>query len=307
MTWHPVLPPALLALLAAAVILACVLALRRVSGSGRSARWRWAGLTAAAVLLLLAAARPVLGGAADRPARIAGATEPSIFLVVDRSADMRATDRGGRARIAAARADIEALIDHYPKARFAVIAFDSRASLDWPLSEDTWSLRPVIDELRPYPSAPGATAQTDVGAAGTALRYQLISAVQQYPRAENLVFYLGAGAAQSQAQPREFEIPEGSVDGGAVLGYGTDAGAGALRRVAGQLDVPYVSRADDGPLTGELPAARAGQRSSIAPAPAGIETYWVFALGAGALILIELYLVLREFRRTRFGGVDVTS
>ena len=67
--------------------------------------------------------------------RVAGDGDPNVFLVVDRSADMRVEDlAGGRVRMAGARDDIAALIDRYPDARFAVIAFASRPSLDWPLS-----------------------------------------------------------------------------------------------------------------------------------------------------------------------------
>ena len=51
--------------------------------------------------------------------------------------------------MSAIRNDIEALIDQRPGARFAMIAFASRASLDWPLSEDGWSLRPEVARLTP--------------------------------------------------------------------------------------------------------------------------------------------------------------
>ncbi|MDT7754176.1 MAG: hypothetical protein QOH27_74, partial [Mycobacterium sp.] len=63
MTFHAVLPPLLLAALAAAIVLARVLVLHRNRGTGRTrtALWRWVGLTSAALLLLCAAARPVLG------------------------------------------------------------------------------------------------------------------------------------------------------------------------------------------------------------------------------------------------------
>ncbi len=155
-----------------------------------------------------------------------------------------------------ARNDLEALIDRYPRARFAVIGFSSAPSLDWPLSADTWSLRPVLDTITPYAYGPDAVTLTNAGAASTVLRYQLISAVQQYPRATTLVFYLGAGAPESALPAREFVPPAEAVDGGAVLGYGTPAGGRipgtdiersavdetTLRAVADQLGVPYVAR-----------------------------------------------------------------
>jgi hypothetical protein len=322
MTLHPVLPPLLLA--AAAVLVAGqFIALRRWRRSGRNRMmlWRWFIVTSAAALLVLAATRVVLTGDDESATRSAGDTDPNIFLVVDRSPDMAVQDIDDRSRMDVAREDLQALIDRYPRARFAVIGFASAPTLQWPLSADTWSLRPMLDTTTPYAYRPDAVPQTNAGAASTVLRYQLISAVQQYPRAATLVFYLGAGARESELPAREFVPPADSVDGGAVLGYGTAAGGpipdteiarspiddAALRTVAGQLGVPYIARADDGPLpTEQLPDAK-GTTDATAVASTGgqTETYWLPALGAAVLVLIELYFVLRDFRRTRFVSVDV--
>ncbi|MDT5112311.1 MAG: Ca-activated chloride channel [Mycobacterium sp.] len=308
MTFHAVLPPLLLAALAAAIVLARVLVLHRNRGTGRTrtALWRWVGLTSAALLLLCAAARPVLGPDVPDVTRVADDNAPNVFLVVDRSPDMGIDESGdGRSPISEARADIVALIDRYPGARVAVIAFASRPSLDWPLSADTWSLRPVMSALTPYASAPDATAQANVGAAANVLRYQLFGAMQQYPRAKNQVFYLGAGALELDRPPSEFDLPEGSVDGGAVLGYGP--AAASLRSVAAQIGVPYLSRDGRAPLADALPADPPGAAGPplAAQVPEQAELYWAFALGAAALLLVELYLVLREFRRTRMASADV--
>jgi hypothetical protein len=310
MTFQPVLPLLLLAAVAAAIVVARVIALRRLTAAGRTraALLRWGGVTLAALLLLVAAARPVIGSDDQGTIRAAGDGDPNVFIVVDRSADMGVDDlTGGRERMAGARDDISALIDRYPDARFAVIAFASRPSLDWPLSADTWSLRPVTSAMTPYAEAPDALQQTNVGAASNVLRYQLIGARQQFPRAQNLVFYLGAGAAETQVPQRRFELPEDSVDGGAVLGYGSTEGERALRGVADQIGVPYVPRDGTTPLSGVLE----DQGTVIGPpppvsAPAGrTELYWAPALGAAILVLIELYLVLLEFRRTRLANADV--
>nr|WP_029117180.1 VWA domain-containing protein [Mycobacterium sp. URHB0044] len=323
MTFEPVLPMLLLLAVAAAIVAARVVVLRRMAPTSRTRTvlWRWAGLTLAALLLVAAAARPMVGTEEQGPTRVAGDTEPNVFLVVDRSPDMRVEDwDGDRARMAGVRDDIAALMDRYPDARFAVITFSSRPSLDWPLSADTWSLRPVMAAVTPYAATPDAIDQANPGAAGNVLRYQLIGASQQYPRAQNLVFYFGAGAAGAQAPQREFDLPAGTVDGGAVLGYGTAAGGpipgtdarsavdeAALRGVADQIGVPYVPRDATESLTAALPQpAEQTTSADVAAAPAGrTELYWVPAVGAAILILIELYLVLREFRRTRLANADV--
>ncbi|OPX06478.1 VWA domain-containing protein [Mycobacterium sp. AT1] len=325
MTFQPALPPLLLAAVAAIILVARIATLRRLPSAARSrgTLWRWTGLTAAALLLVASAARPVLGPS-TASTRVADSQAPNVFLVVDRSPDMSVGDGpDGSSRMTAARADVAELLDRYPDARVAVISFASRAALDWPLSADTWSLRPVASVLAPYPVSPDAVTATNAGAAGNMLRYQLIGAVQQYPRAKNLVFYLGAGAAEAALPPRDFNLPEGSVDGGAVLGYGTAAGGSipgtdvtgspvdeaTLRGVADQIGVPYALRSGADDLASVLPADPTGDD----PATAGSRTasrtelYWAPAALAAVLVLLELYHVLREFRRTRLTNVGVTG
>ncbi len=304
MTGYPVLPPLLLAILAVAILVARVITLRRLlaAGPNPTAFWRWAGVTVAAVLLIIATTRPVIGADGAGAARIAGDTEPSIFLVVDRSPEMAVPDLANRVRIDIAKDDLTALVDRYPNARFAVIEFASRARLAWPLSADTWSLRPEIAAITPLAADPDGVAETNVGAAGNVLRYQLIGATQQYPRAHNLVFYLGPGATEAESAPRKFEPPEGAIDGGAVLGYGAAAdGIEALRDVAAQLGVPLVPRVDAAPLDSALPdtGAAGGTASARVLADGRTETYWLPAGIAAVLILVELYRTLRGLRHTR--------
>lgn len=322
MTFQPVLPPLLLAVVALIIAVARIAALRRLTAASRtrSARWRWAGLTLAALLLVASAARPVLDPP-ESSTRIADSAVPNVFVLVDRSPDMAVQDQpNGASRMTAAREDVASLLDRYPDARVAVISFASRAALDWPLSADTWSLRPVASTLAPYAVTQDAVTETNAGAAGNMLRYQLIGAVQQYPMARNLVFYLGAGAAEAAQPPRDFNLPEGAVDGGAVLGYGSATGgpiAGtdvtrsavdepALRGIAAQIGVPYASREGAAELASALPAEPTEVASENSGAANRTELYWGPAALAAVLILVELYFVLREFRRTRQTIADVT-
>jgi hypothetical protein len=299
----------LLAVVAAIILVARIAALRRLTPAARTrgALWRWSGLTLAALLLVATATRPVLEPA-ESSTRVADSQAPNVFLVVDRSPDMSVRDQpAGASRMTVARDDAAALLDRYPNARVAVISFATRAALDWPLSADTWSLRPVVSTIEPYPAAPDAATETNAGAAGNMLRYQLIGAVQQYPRAMNLVYYLGAGAPEAALPPRDFNLPDNAVDGGAVLGYGTAAGEPTLRSVAGQIGVPYASRTGADGLASVLPAERPD--GAAGPVTTGVanrtELYWAPAALAATLVLIELYLVLREFRRTRLNSADV--
>ncbi|OBJ37899.1 hypothetical protein A5630_03415 [Mycolicibacterium mucogenicum] len=272
---------------------------RRSSEHAEWRTWRWAGFGMAALLLIAAATRPTIGATAPPP-QTAGALEPNVFLVLDRSSNMAAPGPDGRSRAAEASADIAQLVDRYPTARFAVVGFASGPALEWPLSADAWSLKPVVTTPVTYPTP--ELSHVDAGAAGTVLRYQLLSAVQQYPDAKNLVYYLGAGTSESATPQREFDLPEGVVAGGAVIGYGDDA-APTLRTVAQQIGVPYVQRGEAGlPDTALTDVARPVPQAA-GSAYRGTELYWALSGLAAALLLVELFVTLREAARTRLDRV----
>lgn len=344
MSLHPAVPAAVLLVVAAAVVAAraTVLSsvLTRTGSSGRRAAvWRWTAVTVSLLLLVLAAARPGLDAPGQRqPDRDLTATSQgagaNVFLVVDRSVDSRVADYGDRqTRMSGIRTDIHAVLDAYPKARFAMIGFASRPAIEWPLSEDAWSLKSVVAGLSPYVSVPpDAAFRVDAAAAANVLRYQLIQAAQQYPGSPNLVFYFGSGAGGSTLPQGGFAV-NGRVSGGAVFGYGTTAGGpipaayagdavtyvadprtGAplispldeteLRTIAGELGVPYTHRDPATPVAGSLPAppTSAGSEAAVltsTPLAQRTELYWVLALLAAVLLLPEIYLRVRELRRDR--------
>ncbi|MGV0793868.1 vWA domain-containing protein [Mycolicibacterium sp. XJ1819] len=300
MTFAPVLPPLILASVAVAALLLRLVTMRRLATT--SARWptvwRWSGLTLAVLLLMIAAANPGIGHDGPHPApRAHSDTGANVFLVVDRSIDAPGI-----------RADVEALIDRHRGARFAMISFASRPSLDWPLSEDVWSLEPVIATLAPYRTAAESGEQVNAAAAATMLRYQLIAAGQQYPGAQTLVYYLGAGAPGSRAPQGDFDPVPGSVDGGAVLGHGAARDEATLRRIARELGVPYINRTGSEPLAEAVPdpGTPDATEPGAPPVTERADLYWMFALVAAVLLVFEIYLSLRDFRRTRMPRREMT-
>ncbi|BBY66518.1 VWA domain-containing protein [Mycolicibacterium helvum] len=338
MNAQPVLPAALLLVLAAVIVGARAQTLPAIlahpGSHRRAALLRWMANTLAMLLLVLAAARPGLTTPTPPPpgrdaAAASQGANVNVFFVVDRSVDSRVEDYGGASRMSGIRTDMSAIIDTFPQARFAVVGFASAPVIDWPLSDDTWSLKAVIAGLSPYVSVPlDAAARVDAGAAANLLRYQLIQATRQYPGAQNLVFHLGEGAGGSTTPQGSFSVGD-AVSGGAVFGYGTAAGGpvpgayvdgavtylsdtrsgvpvtsslneAGLRRVADELGVPYLHRNPGQPVTGALPAVGpAGGAEEPTPAPDRVELYWLFALLAAILLLPDIYLAVREFRRDR--------
>lgn len=296
MTFDPVMPGIVLAVAAATLLALRAVALLPAARAGRTSVARWAVTTVALLLLVLAAARPVTGSAAGEQNAQRPQEGANIYFLVDRSSDSAIPDFGDVPRIAAMRSDIEEVIRAHPDARFAIIGFAARPSIDWPLSADAWSLQPAVDALTPYPGID--STEVNAAAAANVLRYQLISSGQQFPQAENLVYYLGSGAGESTVPQGVFDTPR--IDDGAVLGYGTGPGEARLREIAAQLGLPYVPRRDGA----ELPSARAPESGTAtatdpATAPQPTELYWVLTMLATALLLVEIYLTTRDLRRTR--------
>ncbi|GAB3025491.1 vWA domain-containing protein [Mycobacterium bourgelatii] len=313
MTFQPVLPWAIFAVVVGALVLGRLVALRQLLWTNDTARrgrvvLRWGGVTLAVLLLLAATTRPALRHNEIRRGTAAAGANLNVFLVVDRSADSGVADYGGtrEQRIAGMRADIEAVLKRYPAARYALVAVGSRAVLEWPLSEDVWSLRPTVAALSTYQNEPDAGSDVNNGAAGDVLRYQLAQAVQHYPGSRNAVLYFGSGAPGSRAPQHIFDVTQGRVDGGAVLGYGRSEAIDEpeLRQAATDLGVPYLHRDPGQPFQPDLPDSPDGTRIEAAAAQR-IELYWLPALLAAGLLLIEIYFSVREFRRGRIARRDL--
>lgn len=251
MTFEPLLPWAILAVVAGALAVARVVSLRQALWTRRRGRavLRWAVVTAAVLLLIAAATRPILVSENRSDTPTAAGEDLNVFLVADRTATQ-------------ARDDIPAVLDQYPAARYALITFSSRASLVWPLSDDVWSLRPTVAALTPIQD------DADPSLAGNTLQNQLVQATQQYPGAHNVVLYYGSGADDVE-----------------------------LRDVARQFDVPYVAPESGQPVRLDQPAMPEIER---------IELYWLLAMLAAVLLLGEIYLTVRDFRRGRIARRDVT-
>jgi hypothetical protein len=214
--------------------------------------------------------------------------------------------------------------------------------MDWPLSDDAWSLRSMVKGLSPYTLvAPDAVYQANATAARDVLREKVDEAVQIFPGSRTLVFYFGEGAPGTHAPAATFDIDRAKIAGGAVLGYGTPAGGpipqgwvdggkvyqtdpsgngvplhsaideDRLKDVARQLNVPYFHRESGQPISAVLPAF-----DQATPVPQDgdkatdqlierRELYWLFTLLAAVLLLAEIVFTIHEFRRNRMSRQDL--
>ena len=206
-------------------VAAVVMARRRRGRLPEGRTWLRLGMGVLAILCLgMAATRVGDESAAERPPRMTATAEETnlnVFVVIDRSIGMTADDFDGEEeRLTAARTDLEVILRKYQKSRFSVISYADSARVEWPLSPDVWSLVPFIWNFTPYGGEyaddDDGTKSTNVAASNTILKDELNKAVHEYPGSANLVYIVGSG---SDPGDWAFDIPQGQVSGGAVLGY----------------------------------------------------------------------------------------
>lgn len=311
MIFQPVLNVFLLLLLCAPVAALAVIALIRAKGRDR-ALWvmRLVMLLACFVMFL----RPGIPGGATQTL----ATDTDIVLVVDTTASIVAEDwDGDLPRLDGVRADVQAIVEEYPGARFALITFDASADLRMPLTTDTTSLVSSLDVLRPEVTS--QSRGSSIGLANQLLAETLENAAEASPDRSRMVFYFGDGEQTVTTPPESFDSSEGFTDAGAVLGYGTTEGGpmqlttggldgsgsgeyieyqgadalsvidqGNLEAIATELGVEYQHRTADAEL--QLPEAPSTTTNYAESGSVGnvTELYWIAALVVLALLGVEL-------------------
>ncbi|MFD1718811.1 vWA domain-containing protein [Georgenia deserti] len=216
----------------------------RRTQDGTTVAWaRRLGMTVAAVLIGLTPAVPAETEQVQ--------TNAEVFFVVDRTGSMAAEDyNGDRPRLEGVRHDIGAVVEAIPGARYSVIAFDSQATRQLPLTTDSRAVLTWADTMRQeitYYSA-GSSIDRPLQAMQNALE----GAAERNPGNVRLVFFMSDGEntdgddSSADGQVQSFEPLSEWVDAGAVFGYGTPEG-GRMRQYDGTdssgagTDAPYIT------------------------------------------------------------------
>ncbi|WP_103063968.1 vWA domain-containing protein [Actinomyces qiguomingii] len=284
-----------LTLVAVAVVAAALIASARWllrAGADPGARTSWWRRTALGVVTVL-----ILAGPSLPVSEAVLVSNVEIYLVVDRTGSMAAEDwaggpdAGGGTRLDGVRADLTAIREAYPDARFSVIALDSAAARELPLTRDTDAVSAWIGALQQ--EVTDRSRGSSLERALPLLAQTLTAAAESNPENARLVYILsdgeatddGAGAAEAAAAGVSWEQLGELTDGGAVLGYGTEDG-GNMRAFNGTDDpeADYITDPDTDqpavsvPDTGELQAVADAlgltylQRTGTNDEPAGAFT-----------------------------------
>ncbi len=320
---------AIIPLFGAMVILCVVLLVRRPRQ-----RLMWARRLLMVLLLLCVALRPVTPIEGEQTERM----NANVFFVVDRTGSMNAEDYAGeQPRLEGVKQDMQRIMGMTEGARYSIIAFDSTATRQLPLTTDAGAAKAWIDTLTTEPTA--YSQGSNVDRALTPLMVGISEAKREDPESSVLVYFLSDGENTDGAESESFSQAAGFVDGGAVLGYGTaeggpmkaqggedhgeyitgpDGGQGIstidqeqLETIAGELGVPYLHRDDpEAPIEGTM------EGITLRPIPsesrrdvASFEDwYWIASIPLAALLIWELgemtYRLPRKLDRYDISGAQ---
>jgi Ca-activated chloride channel family protein len=268
------------------------------------------GIVAALVMILL---QPGFGTRAA-PTQL---SDVEVLVVVDRTRSMAALDYQDGPRVYGAQRDLADLAEALPGARFALLTYGTDVELELPFTSDATTFGTAVETLRLEGPFDGSGSLADRPL--EAMREILERAEEQHPDRRRAVVYVGDGENTAESEQASFDGLEDLVDGGVVLGYGTEEGAKMpeaddlstadgyiydqdrgedaisridednLRTIADELGVAYAHRTEPGgmrAIADDLEATYAADEG--ADAPAEHDLTWVFGLLLLGLVLLEL-------------------
>ena len=270
MRFEPLLPGSWPLVIAVALVMAALLwwsarwAFSSLADPGARASW-WRRACLALVMVL------ILAGPAAAVTESTQVSNVEIYLVVDRTGSMAAEDwaggpdAGGGTRLDGVKSDLTAIRDAWPQARFCILALDSSAARELPLTSDLAAVTSWIGSLQQEITQRSQGSSLDRML--PLLVKVLTRAKEKNPEDARLVYILsdgeatddGQGAAESSAAGATWAKAGQLTDGGAVLGYGTTSG-GMMRSFDGS-STPgsgkYILDPDTGKPAVSVPDTRA--------------------------------------------------
>ena len=177
-----------------------------------------------------------------------------VLFVIDDTISMLAEDyNGSDTRLSGVQKDCRYIIDRLPGARFSAISFNNSASILSPFTDNADYVADIIDAMYPIDS---------LYARGTSLNTAKDTMLHMLKDTENkrgikpAVFFISDGEITDEKKLDSFTDLKDHISGGAVLGYGSEAGGrmhiksydDTVEEIMDNSDyppVPAVSRIDE--------------------------------------------------------------
>lgn len=182
----------------------------------------------------------------------------NILFVIDNTISMVARDyNGDTERMEALKDDCAYIVDELNGAKFSVITFNNSAKLASPFTENTEFIKNCINSTYPINELYARGSSMNVS---KDLMTDIVKRTQEKNDGKVIVFFISDGEITNEDKLASFKDVAGYIDGGAVLGYGTQKGgkmyvtdyfSGEMEVIEDRSDYPYkdaVSKIDEANL-----------------------------------------------------------
>lgn len=287
-------------------------------------------------LLLLLPGIIALGPSVPGGTSSPGVSNLDVIFAVDTTPSMGALDYAGtQERIVGIKQDLMALAAKMPGARLELITFDSDASVILPFTDYATAFSEAVQGLTPQVSS--YSQGTAIDKPVSLITQEFKNSQTQYPAHRRLLFYFSDGEQTISTPVGSFAGIAPLIGGGAVLGYGTTAGAkmitstdlgtagstssyimtvnpstsqlvpaiskqvpSALQTIASQLGVQYVDRDQGGPITSVYQASHAPVLIDQSEHIVRyLNLYWLLSIPFAALMFWEWQALLVKLLELR--------
>ena len=156
-----------------------------------------------------------------------------VLFVLDTTISMWAEDYNGRhPRMGGALSDIRYILNELDGSNFGLICFDDRSRIIAPYTQDTRTIRDdlLTISMPDYMVAEGS----DMSVPYHDMESLLVSSNRKENR-RTIVFFISDGENTNGAETPDYSGLAGYIDGGAVLGYGTQDGGYMSNGYGGRL------------------------------------------------------------------------
>ena len=247
-----------------------------------------------------------------------------ILFVLDTTLSMWAEDSPSGTRMDDAIKDINKIMDDLEGANFGLISFRNTATVLSPFTQDEETVRGLLRNsiIRPVrDNVKGSKMDTPY----YDLENMLISSTRKENR-QTIVFFLSDGEITSNDPVPDYKELGQFVEGGAVLGYGTEAGGymkddygiiydrqtydkavscideDNLKSIAEDLGIRYVRREKGNlltPITAEVKASGSMITERRFDYVTYQDTYYKYVPYLAGLLILELFIRIRENAKVR--------
>ena len=244
-----------------------------------------------------------------------------VLFVVDTTMSMWANDYNNEARMTAAVNDCAYIMGELAGSNFSLIRFDNRSQILAPFTQDSKNVTDAFATIT-RPSSIYAKG-TSFNVAYKEMEEMLISSSKKEGRL-TIVFFISDGEKTSNEEVISFAGLEQYVDGGAVLGYGTEKGGkmydddthrfiqdsttgqdavskydeANLKKLSEELNIDYIHMEKPENVSYLIDAIKSGSTKHIENSDnvSYEDQYFIYVYPLIALLVLELVLIIRRGR-----------